>query len=44
MLQITCLKVKEYKEELAEKVEESIKHYVEQNEKLQARIDVINGK
>jgi len=34
----------EQKEELAKRVEESIKHYVEQNEKLQARIDVINGK
>ena len=32
------------KEELSEKVEKSIKHYEEQNEKLQARIDVINGK
>ena len=41
----TLVKVlNEQKEELAKEVEESIKHYVEQNEKLQARIDVINGK
>jgi len=41
----TLVKVlNEQKKELAKEVEESIKHYVEQNEKLQARIDVINGK
>jgi len=41
----TLVKVlNEQKEELAKQVEESIEHYEEQNEKLQARIDVINGK